>query len=89
MSRTIYYIEIAHQDGHKERGFYTSMKALWIDNKEILPVSKSYMEKHDWKNPVKKDNVLILKSTAYTTSEVEKFNWVDRLPPEIGAESFE
>lgn len=85
-TKNVWFIEITNQDGTKERGFYTARKALYLDNYEIIPASLETLNRWDWEKEWQKDNVLIVKAEAYTTPDVEEFNWIDQLPPDIGAE---
>jgi len=69
--------------------YYTSRKAMIVDAHEVLP-SKSTLDKHDWSSPLQwRDHIKIEKVTAMNVAEAKAANWVDELPPDIGAEHFE
>jgi hypothetical protein len=69
--------------------YYTSRQAMIIDSNEVLP-SQSKLDKHDWSQPLQwGSDCRIEKVTAINVAEAKAANWVDELPPDIGAEHFE
>jgi len=91
MAATIYHLEINIQ-GHRAHYYYSALKALWIDNKEELP-SLSTLHKWNFEKPFVQDDspdriITILKGKSYNTREARENNWIDELPPDIGAEHF-
>jgi len=92
MAATIYHLEIDIQ-GHRAHSYYSALKALWIDNKETVP-SLSTLQKWNFDKPFIEDDspnriITICTGKSYNTSEARKANWIDELPPDVGAEHFD
>lgn len=92
MPSTIYHLENNTQ-GHSMHSYYSALSALWHDNKEDLP-SLSTLQKWNWENDYVIDNspnriITIRKGQSWNTPEIRKYNIIDKLPPDIGAEHFE
>jgi len=77
MAATIYHLEI-NIEGYRAHSYYSALKALWIDNKEILP-SLSKLQKWNFEKPFIKNNspnriITIWKGKSYNTREARKAN---------------
>lgn len=84
--RTAYVLLV----GGEFHGLYGSKEAMYIDAADVL---YGHVEpiKRDWneETPYRGGSVIVHKAELLSAAWARHYNWIDQLPPDVGAEHFD